>query len=536
VLTISQPKKAGTAARYYLSYYLQDANGQAIWHGRGALFFDVTGEIDRKEFCNLLNGFDREGKVGLLKNAGDKDRQAFWDLTFSVPKSVSVAYVAASKHVQKEIDAAIFSAVCSTLDRIELKFGLSRKGAGGKEWVPAVLTFALFRHLDSREGQPQIHWHCLLFNLGVRQDLTIGTLQTKPIFDAKLSLGHYFRHELAGELKARLGFTIEHEIHGFHIQGVPKELCEANSARRHQIKDYMANHGLAGGKAAKLAAVETRAPKKHTSQKALLSKWRMETELAGWNEAKVESLVRGSLAKTENPHSPAPNKSLPELSKNRRDSPDEKLSTIIYDEWLRSKKDELTQTLRSKGRQNRQTAVICPLHRRPQSNKESLKAFSHELREATDRIFPEKQTRERLERVAFAIGRKYGVRADMIAAAVDDLKLPTQRSLYRTEWRPLFPYAPRWSPVRDLRTPRIVLRNKARKWGKIYYSKQIPRIGGATLEFRIQERRIFAKAPAWSPASKLHFKALRFAPVRPFAEAERLKMKLRERKQKTLHH
>jgi hypothetical protein len=166
----------------------------------------------------------------------------------------------------------------------------------------------------------------------------------------------------------------------------------------------------------------------------------------------------------------------------------------------------------------------------------ALKVFKRELREATDKTFPENQTRKKVEKMAFAIGSKFDIRAKDILEAVDELHLAIHGRFFRVEWRPLFPNAPKWNPLGDFQTPRIVLRNKPRKWGQIYYSKPIPSLFGPTMELRIQQRMLFPKAPGWSPFSKLSVKALRFAPYREYAYTEQAKEKAQAKKDKTLNH
>jgi conjugative relaxase-like TrwC/TraI family protein len=110
--------------------------------------------LTRNQFQNLVNGFTPDGKFPLAKNAGSPERQAFWDLTLSVPKDVSVLWMAASPKIREKIDAAILESVKSSLSFAEDRYGLSRRGAGGREWVPAALTFALLKHISSRAGEP----------------------------------------------------------------------------------------------------------------------------------------------------------------------------------------------------------------------------------------------------------------------------------------------------------------------------------------------------------------------------------------------
>jgi hypothetical protein len=52
-------------------------------------------------------------------------------------------------------------------------------------------------------------------------------LETREIYRAKLLLGSIYRAQLAAELQKRLGLEIEPREVGFHIKGVPLEVCDA---------------------------------------------------------------------------------------------------------------------------------------------------------------------------------------------------------------------------------------------------------------------------------------------------------------------
>jgi conjugative relaxase-like TrwC/TraI family protein len=686
VLQISNPKPAGTKASYYFNYYSRDTNGQAIWYGKGAEYFGLYGTVEREKFSNLLNGFTPDKNIALVKNAGDPNRQAFWDLTFSVPKAVSVAWVMGSDKDRWKIERAIGRALKTTLQHVEKEFGLSRRGAGGKMWVPAVLTFALFPHINSRANQPHLHFHCLLFNLGIREDGTVGTLQTKSLFDAKLALGLYFRHELARELTNDLGFKITHTKSGFEIAGVAKEICDYFSKRRHQIIDYMRSHEMSGGKDAKIAAVATRAPKQHISQDVRLKGWQKEAAALGFSQLHTETPLRKNhlkevpelsnvvvlrpaapldkrelfqrwCEKTEqrefvdeqdldelgivfsndpaNPLSPPNKNRKPAIQDAWREF--KKGSYECFDNWFQSKNEELQDEQKSQFRivkggadhpnnqeksnkkQNTSPGELTRIRLKtreeeradffarhphldpdakrtsnqhsssekfgasndqfksndfgakndsqkddkqqpdqrakaeenekskrdefkrrfqyaesekrhdakqpPQSESPELKKFKRELHEAFEKIFPENQKPRKVERVAFAIGAKFEISASDILEAVDELKLPIHRRFYRVEFKSLFPNAPRWNRLAHIKTPRIVLQNTARKWGKIHWSKPIPALFGSKIEVRWQEKRLFPKAPGWSPFSKLSVNALRFAPYRDYAYGEKPTLK-----------
>src|SRR6185437_4480685 len=549
MLSISNPKPAASKGSYYFDYYERDADQKGLWFGKGLNYFGLQGAVGKRQFTNLLNGFTPDGKFPLVKNAGDPKRQAMWDLTFNVPKSVSVAWMVASAELRFEIDRVILDALKETLHEVEEQYGLSRKGAGGRTWVPADLTFALFRHMTSRENQPHIHYHCVLFNLGVKEDATIGTLQTRPLFDAKLSIGLTFRNALADRLSQELGFGIKREGDLFEIDGVGKEVCEHFSKRRHQILEHMDSHNLAGGKQAKIAALETRAPKKHIPKEELLNTWQTEARAIGLTPERIELLVekkKSPARETEKEKEKAEKKAPPPLP---RVITTPEIKTSSQEELCsdKSKAPELSSDKNSENKKLRpedirafaHTARVLarhPLRFDPFRNKtpdelreelerkstlpdpKVLRAFKAELKEAAARTSPKNQTRHRIERMAFALGKELGVGRETVLKAARDLKF----SVYKR--RSNFGLGTFLSGF-----------CKSPKWQKIYYAKPLPsREGFPALEFRIQQRTLFPKAPRWSPVSKLTLPALRFAEFRPDVEEKKLREKARQEAQRIL--
>src|SRR5690606_31216088 len=121
---------------------------------------------------------------------------------------------------------------------------------------------ATYAHGTSREGDPQLHTHCAVANLGRRSDGTFCALD----FDSrhKLAAGAIYRAQLAAELQ-RLGFSIEQdEKKSFRLAGVPDGLCKDFSQRRAQIEARMEQTGLTGAKAAAGIALRTRQAKEAT--------------------------------------------------------------------------------------------------------------------------------------------------------------------------------------------------------------------------------------------------------------------------------
>lgn len=296
MLSISARGSAATAAAYYETleadsdaeledYYSQDAAGYYL--GRGARAFGLNGAVERDEFLELAAGRSPFGEV---QGAGDRHR-AGWDLTFSAPKSVSVVWGTADDVLRNAIQNAHDQAVSEAVMFIENHAAFTRRGSGmssdeyRREHVGLVI--AAYRHGTSREQDPQLHTHCMTFNVAPRSDGTVGALDSRPLYEWKMAAGAVYRGELAARLR-ELGFGLEADARSFRMAEVPKHLEEAFSKRRQQIEAALDKHGASGAKASEVAALDTRRGKEEMSREALLDSWRDRAhELAPeWDPAK----------------------------------------------------------------------------------------------------------------------------------------------------------------------------------------------------------------------------------------------------------
>ncbi|AIA31561.1 MobF family relaxase [Leptospirillum ferriphilum] len=271
-------------------YYSQGSEATpSRWMGSAAEALDLSGPVDREDHIRTLQGFDPRTGEALVQKAGENRRYAI-DLTFSAPKSVSIAWAVGNDEVKRGIEAAQDRAVEKTLAFIEEKMSLGRRGSAKEGTLTkerVKLLAAAYRHGSSRELDPQIHTHLMLQNLGLRADGTWGALNEKEIFEWKMALGAVYRAELAGEMVKELGFGIEADREYFRLAGIPPELEEEFSKRRAQIETALKEKGWAGGKAAEVAALDTRKGKDATDAEVLRDQW---TKIAGEYGVTAESL------------------------------------------------------------------------------------------------------------------------------------------------------------------------------------------------------------------------------------------------------
>ena len=141
-----------------------------------------------------------------------------FDLTFSVPKSVSVLWGLADPYRQAEIVAASEAALDETLAWLEREAIFVRRGsndqrlraAHGDSWGTRRMTTggmvaARFRHRTSRAGDPHLHWHVLVANIAQGADGRWTALDGTALYAAKRTAGVVFQAELRRQLTERLG-------------------------------------------------------------------------------------------------------------------------------------------------------------------------------------------------------------------------------------------------------------------------------------------------------------------------------------------
>ena len=122
--------------------------------------------VEADELRALVEGKHPVTGEDLLAGSRPRSVRAF-DLTFSAPKSVSLLWALASEPVAEVVAAAHREAVEAALGFLEERAAVARVQSQGvrrrvatEGWVVAG-----FAHRTSREGDPQLHTHCLVPNL-----------------------------------------------------------------------------------------------------------------------------------------------------------------------------------------------------------------------------------------------------------------------------------------------------------------------------------------------------------------------------------
>ena len=240
MLTIGRIYSSAGAGEYVAQYYAdgRETEGAPAWFGRGAEQLGLA-RHDRtaENIASVLEGRHPADDRALVQNAGRDGRCMGFDLTLSAPKSVSVGWALGDEPDRSAIGQAHESAVRTVVDRLE-EGATSRTGKGGRgPAVEAGLVGVQATHFTSRAGDPQLHTHVVLANLGVGSDGRTRALDTRGLFDRQRELGQVYQQALRENLQAR-GFAVEQDPRNsfsFRLSAVSPDVEQAFSKRSAQV-------------------------------------------------------------------------------------------------------------------------------------------------------------------------------------------------------------------------------------------------------------------------------------------------------------
>ena len=300
VATLAQ----AASAAYYLEsqrsfrhpneYYTAGEEPDGVWFNpKGLLGLENGGKIDSGDFHRLYHGFAPDSSAKLTRNAGSENRSAGVDMTFSADKSVSALWAVADPELRSRIEQAHNDAARAALEETVFRYCTYtrlRDREGRIRVLPADIAVAMFQHGTSRENDPQLHTHCVIFNAArTHEDGKWRAMHQYPVYSWAKAAGAVYRNALAWNLRERLGIRMER--YGpdgglTRIEGMPEDLQAFWSKRRKAIVAKAGELGIPSlGNASRMAGVNklTRSGKSHDNDPEIRHR-RWHEEAAGFAE------------------------------------------------------------------------------------------------------------------------------------------------------------------------------------------------------------------------------------------------------------
>ena len=231
-------------------YYMEGRSVSGQWFGDGAKELGLAGVTTENEFMNLCRNLHPQSGQQLTPRLNskrvrvDKDgnvhesanRRVFYDFTLSPPKSVSIAaLVGNDQRIIEAHDEAVQVAMRELQTYAATRV---RKQNQYAHRVTGNVVGAVFRHDTSRDLDPHLHSHCILFN-ATRDSVEDRwkALEACEMVTAQKFVRNVYYHEMVRSLQ-RFGYGIENNPRGdFEIVGVGKELIDRFSKRHRQIDE-----------------------------------------------------------------------------------------------------------------------------------------------------------------------------------------------------------------------------------------------------------------------------------------------------------
>lgn len=271
-----QTVSVGMATTYYNkdNYYTKDLSSLDSWQGAISKKLDLEGKkIEPEMFDNFIK------KMTERNGGNDNKKRVGIDLTFSCPKSISLA-MAKDNETKKDMLEAEQKAIKEALEEIEKNGGFTFRTTKNKvttENKADNLLIGKFNHFVNRNGELDLHTHCVVFNL-TEKDGKEYSLNAKEILKKQTEWGLLFRQKMAKNLQAKgYKLNITDAKKGlFELAGFDREIIEQYSSRRLEILKKMEADGTSGSREAMKANLQTRKTKKQVDLDKIYDKVRQE--------------------------------------------------------------------------------------------------------------------------------------------------------------------------------------------------------------------------------------------------------------------
>jgi conjugative relaxase-like TrwC/TraI family protein len=309
------------------SYYMKAGTPQGKWIGSGLQGIsrsagNVVTETDAKAVFDHATHPDSgtplgrpHGQPTVVQNSQGRTetRHAVvgFDLTFSVPKSVSILWALSPRKLQNEILQCHHSALTATLQWLETSVIHTRAGRNGVAHIGTRGAMAAaFDHWESRAGDPQLHTHLVIANRVQR--ITDGawvTLDSRTLYKAAVAASEHYNGLLFDALHRHLATDADVRTPASNTRNPSQQLTGVDDALIREfsnrsrlidletdrlVADWTAGHGTPPSATAIIklrqqATLSTRTVKSEsvTPLHQLSSQWRTRARAKGFEPEQV---------------------------------------------------------------------------------------------------------------------------------------------------------------------------------------------------------------------------------------------------------
>lgn len=274
-------------AGYYSSqdnYYVLGSL-ESRWLGEGAENLGLSGQVLDAEMNAMKQGVLPDGTVLSRVENGKETHRPGYDLTFSAPKSVSMMALIGGD--RRFIDAHN-RAVDTVMKEVEaLASARITEGGQTQTVLTGNIVAALYNHDTSRDLDPQLHTHALVFNAteadgkwrALASDTKMKTGFSETMYANQVALGNIYRHSLRQDVE-EMGFETHNTGKNglWEIKDVP---VEAFSQRSQAINAAAGDD--ASLKSRDVAALDTRKAKVASDPLVLVAEWNERLKETGFN-------------------------------------------------------------------------------------------------------------------------------------------------------------------------------------------------------------------------------------------------------------
>ncbi|EPF3821675.1 conjugative transfer relaxase/helicase TraI [Escherichia coli] len=299
MLSISSIK--GDAGYYsHEDNYYASGSLDSRWMGEGAEKLGLKGEVASADMDAVRQGKLPDGSdLSRMVNGVNKHRSGY-DLTFSAPKSVSVMALVGE---DRRFIEAHNRAVAVVMQEVEKLVSARITEEGKTETVlTGNMVAALYNHDTSRDLDPQLHTHALVFNAtfagekwrSLASDTRMKTGFSENLYATKIALGNLYRSALREDVES-MGFeTVAAGKNGlWELKDVPVDVF---SSRSQTIREAAGPDVSA--KSRDVAALDTRQAKAWADPELLKADWRR--RLAD-EKFDIDGYIRQAQARVEVP-------------------------------------------------------------------------------------------------------------------------------------------------------------------------------------------------------------------------------------------